>query len=256
MELRSAKLQLEQMSWQEIKDALATGTDRVVVGIGAVEQHGPHLPLLTDSLIAQTIAELFARRIGRALVAPTIVTGCSKHHLAFPGTISLRPETLVGIIEDYITSLDHHGFKTIIFIPIHGGDYPPLQQAVANLQGKTRAKVLAYTDLPAVADLVGRMVAAHGFDPAEEGIHAGQFETSLVWAIAPELVDPTRYVRGYIGEVHAALELLYTDPRGMLALGPTGIMGDPHGSSPENGRDYLRQMVDYYVQYFGPELEG
>lgn len=254
--MRKAKIQLEHMSWQEVKDALATGTDRVVVGIGAVEQHGPHLPLLTDTLIAQTVAELFARRIGRALVAPTIAAGCSAHHLAFPGTISLRHETLVSLIEDYITSLDHHGFKTIILIPIHGGDYPPLQQAVANLAGRTRARVLAFTDMAALVGLVGRMVAAHGFDPAEEGIHAGQFETSLVWAIAPELVDPTRYQRGYIGDVTAALELLYSDPRGMLALGPTGIMGDPHGSSPENGRAYLRQMLDFYAEHFAPLLEG
>lgn len=254
--MQSAKLQLEHMSWQEVKDALAAGTDRVVIGLGAVEQHGPHLPLLTDTLIAQTVAGLFAQRIGRALVGPTIVTGCSPHHLAFPGTVSLRKETLQSVIEDYITSLNQHGFRTLIFIPIHGGDYPPLQAAVENLRGKVQARLLAFHDITAVANLVGRMVAAHGFDPAEEGIHAGQFETSLVWAIAPQLVNPQRYVRGYIGDVHEALQILYSDPRGMLALGPTGIMGDPQGASPENGRDYLRQMIDFYVQHFGPDLEG
>src|SRR5688500_6258442 len=87
------EVRLERMTWPEIGDAIAGGMRTVIIPSGAVEQHGPHLPLMTDSASASAVGLNLARRLGDALVAPTIWMGCSDHHMGFPGTITLRRET-------------------------------------------------------------------------------------------------------------------------------------------------------------------
>ena len=84
-------LLLEELTSPEVKRALQDGYATVVVAVGAVEQHGPHLPLLVDAVRGDRLALEVARRLGDALVAPTIRVGCSEHHMAFPGTLSIRP---------------------------------------------------------------------------------------------------------------------------------------------------------------------
>src|ERR671933_938574 len=84
---------LEELTWPEVRDALAAGYRTVLVPCGAVEQHGPHVAMVSDTLQAGAIARRVAEHLGEALVAPTIPVGCSDHHLAFPGTVSLRRDT-------------------------------------------------------------------------------------------------------------------------------------------------------------------
>ena len=116
-------IRLEDMNWPDIKKAIANGYKTVVVGIGATEQHGPHLPLKTDAVIGEMLAYEVAKGLGNALQAPTIRVGCSEHHLSFPGTISLHASTLKSIIIDYVESLKRHGFETVVLLPSHGGNF-------------------------------------------------------------------------------------------------------------------------------------
>src|ERR1700761_2589768 len=102
------QIRLELMTYKDVAAALLRGFDTVIVPCGAVEQHGPHLPLCMDADHAEALAELIALRLGRTLIAPAIRVGCSSHHLAFPGTISLRPETFEAICSDYCTGLARH----------------------------------------------------------------------------------------------------------------------------------------------------
>ncbi len=86
---RGMRLLLEEMTWPEVEEAIASGYTSVVVAAGAVEQHGPHLPLLVDAARGDRLAIEVAERLGSALVAPTIRVGCSEHHMGFPGTLKL-----------------------------------------------------------------------------------------------------------------------------------------------------------------------
>jgi len=117
------KIVLSEMSWVETKQALERGVNTIVFAVGSNEQHGPHLPACTDSLIGKALAYKVAKKLGKALQAPTINMGCSEHHMAFPGTISLKLETLTGLIRDYCVSLAKHGFKNIVILPSHGGNF-------------------------------------------------------------------------------------------------------------------------------------
>ena len=92
---------LERMRWPQVRAAIESGTTTVVVPCGAVEQHGPHLPLFVDAEHGTKLGEEVARRLGRALVAPTIRVGCSDHHMSFAGTISLRQGTFTAVCRDY-----------------------------------------------------------------------------------------------------------------------------------------------------------
>ena len=106
---------MEEMNWVDIGEAIQKGFTTVVIGVGSTEQHGPHLPTQTDSVIGDFLAHLIALKLGNTLQAQTIRIGCSDYHLSFPGTISLKKETLKAILFDYVESLSIHGFKTIIF---------------------------------------------------------------------------------------------------------------------------------------------
>jgi creatinine amidohydrolase len=111
---------LAEMTSAQVRAAVAAGRATIVLPFGAVEQHGPHLPLDTDSVLGDQLGALLARRLA-ALCAPILRIGCSAHHLSFAGTLSLRPETLRMIVLDVVDSLAQHGFRRIVLLPTHGG---------------------------------------------------------------------------------------------------------------------------------------
>jgi creatinine amidohydrolase len=114
-----SKILLAEMTSAQVRAELSRGRSTVVVPFGAVEQHGPHLPLDTDAVLADRLGPLLAERLG-ALCAPTIRIGCSEHHLAFAGTLSLRPQTLRMIVDDLVDSLVRHGFRRVVLLADRG----------------------------------------------------------------------------------------------------------------------------------------
>ncbi|MFZ4617868.1 MAG: creatininase family protein, partial [Rectinemataceae bacterium] len=125
---------IEEMTWPEIRAAIDAGADTIVIAVGAVEQHGPHLAEGTDSFMGESYAIEIAARLGNALVAPVIRPGISPHHMGFPGTVTLRESTLVAIMEDYVASYVHHGFTRFQFFCSHGGNYEAVARAVARFR--------------------------------------------------------------------------------------------------------------------------
>jgi creatinine amidohydrolase len=119
---------LERMTWQEIGAAIAAGKTTAIIVAGSSEQHGPHLPEGTDAMIGEGLGVRLARKLGNALVAPVIRPGCSDHHLAFPGTVSIAADVLEAIIDGYIASLRRHGFKRFFIFSSHGGNFPVLTE--------------------------------------------------------------------------------------------------------------------------------
>ncbi len=248
-------IKMEDMNWPDIKKAIDGGYTTVVVGVGSIEQHGPHLPTKTDTMIGDMVALRFAMTWENALQARTIPVGCSEHHLAFPGTISIKAPTLKAIIADYTDSLARHGFETIIFLPLHGGNFTAVEEAIEEQQAKfPDLKIVGYTDLMGLTGCLFDISAEFGVTSEEAGAHAGENETSLILAFASHLVREDRYGPGYLGPL-GKKEVKLILQEGMPALSEKGVLGDPTKASAEKGAVYLEKTVDFLVEEIKKKLE-
>ncbi|MEE9275952.1 MAG: creatininase family protein [bacterium] len=166
---------IHELTWPDVAEYLERG-DTALLPVGAVEQHGPHCPLMTDIAEAMATAEGVAERAD-ALIAPPIYPGWSPHHMAFPGTITLRPETLTRLVEDTCHSLVCHGFKHILVINGHRvANLPPLQIAVTRVRNVTGAAV-ALVDIALVA---GKEIREVCESPPNGVGHGCESETSFM----------------------------------------------------------------------------
>lgn len=161
----------------------------VILPIGAVEQHGPHLPLGTDSLILEgLLARLRGRTLerGRALVMPLVPVGYSPEHRSFPGTLTVAAETLIALWLDLARAAAAHGARRFVLLNSHGGNSAPAQVAIMRMRDELElaAALLTTHRLGTPAGMVEATEARYG-------IHAGHTETALTLAIAGELVDMT-----------------------------------------------------------------
>jgi creatinine amidohydrolase len=233
-------LLLTQMTSQQVAAEIARGRTTVVVPFGALEQHGPHLPLDTDAILGDRLGPMLAQRLD-ALCAPTLRVGCSWHHLAFAGTLSIRPETLLMIVEDLVDSLTRHGFRRIVLLPTHGGNEGPLLKA-AQRSRRDRVTIIVPSLRATVEALLSR-ARSRGVVPGDAGGHAGELETSLLLALAPNLVQVDMLEPGYTGPLDdAAVAVFFGE--GVHALSANGVLGDPRGASAEAGRAYIAAFLD------------
>jgi creatinine amidohydrolase len=243
---------LEKMTWPEIEAALGAGKRTAVVTAGSTEQHGPHLTLATDALLSESLAEAVALRIGDALVAPVIRPGCSEHHMAFPGTISLPPALLEGIVLEYCKCLAHHGFRRLVVMATHGGNFSAVHraaQAAAKLLGPQGVQVISLAgDLEGFAGALMDPLRKYGLEPKVKVNHADVSETSLIMATFPDHVRPDRLQKGFEGELDVeALLKGGSSGGGLRAVTANGVLGDVEGSSAEVGRAVLESVVGYLV---------
>lgn len=244
-------LRLEFMTSPEVARAIENGMRTIVIPCGAVEQHGPHLALSVDADHAEHLAVLVAKAIGDALVAPTIRVGCSSHHLAFTGTISLQDSTFEMICRDYCTSLARHGFDRILIFSAHVGNFPPLADMLPRLRSAVPAscRVSAFTDSRAWLERWRDAVEEAGGEPIRVGGHADIAETSLMLDIHPTRVRTAKYEAGKLGLLSQSdLELMWRD--GLAAVSPNGILGDPNGSSAAIGRHCIERIAALLVAGF------
>ena len=241
-------VRLEELTSPEIRALLEQGTRRVVFACGATEQHGPHLPLAVDAMIGDSLAERVARRLGGTLVAPTVRIGCSRHHMAFPGSLTLDEATFKAIVRDYVASLRHHGFEWIGIIPSHGGNFRPLAELASELG------VAAYTDLAGMIAAWEEIVVAVGGPAGHVGGHADIAESSMVLALRPELVSQDRAAAGYTGDPQAVLGTIFES--GFAAVTENGVLGDPAGMTRELGEALLERMAERIALSFGGRPRG
>jgi creatinine amidohydrolase len=178
---------LAECTWKQVADYLERD-DRIIVPVGSTEQHGPRAVLGTDFLVPAGIAREAGKRAG-VLVAPAVCYGMSLHHMAFPGTISLRPSTHLLLIYDILASLDRHGFRRILLLNGHGGNTPSLMAAVAeanDVHTALKIKVCDWWTLPGVKPVLDEAFGD------KEGGHGTPGETSLVMALHPGVVQEGR----------------------------------------------------------------
>ncbi len=178
-------MQLHRMTWPDVEAYLKTANG-LIVPIGSTEQHGPNGPIGTDVVCPEQVAVAVGAADG-ILVAPAIPFGMAQHHLAFPGTMSLKPATLLLVLKDLIASLARHGFERIYFLNGHGGNIATVTAAFSEVYaecgGKApKLKLHNWFMGPRVRKLSRELYGD------AEGSHATPSEISLAWRAWPEAV--------------------------------------------------------------------
>jgi creatinine amidohydrolase len=225
---------LDQATWPEVEAAAGAGATTLLVPLGATAQHGPHLPLGTDSDVAGAIAEAAAARLPATVVAPTLPYGASGEHQDFAGTLSIGAEA-TGLVLVELGRSACETFDRLLFVNAHGGNAAPLATAVERLRDE------------------GREVRA--WSPRFGGdAHAGRTETSLMLAldergrpdppITPVRSNAVRVGRAEAGNSAPLAELIdELRAEGVRAVSPNGVLGDPAGASAEEGRELFAAAV-------------
>lgn len=225
------RLQLEQFTWPELRDAIAAGSTTVLVPVGGTEQSGSHLALGKHNVRVKALAEQVAAKAGHTLVAPVLAyvpegqVDPASSHMRWPGTISVPVPAFEAVLDGAARSLCHAGFRDVFLLGDHGGYQDSLRKAAARIKpGACRVHVLA-AYYEASQKPFAQHLAAAGLSPAEIGRHAGAADTSLMLAVDPALVR-------------------------MPPAAPRpgdGTDGDPRRASAELGRAGVQAIVDASV---------
>ncbi len=209
---------LGDLTWTDLDGHAPT----VLVPVGSLEQHGPHLPLDTDTRIACAVADGAAQRCDHVVVAPAIAIGASGEHAEFPGTLSIGTEAMRSVLLEVGRSADRFG--GVVFVNGHGGNRDALDDAVRTLVAEGRS--------------------VRSWSPSIPGgdAHAGHTETSLLLAIAPEVVRLDRAEPGAMATMRELAPTLRAE--GVRAVAPNGVLGDPAGATAETGAAMLEALIE------------
>ncbi len=213
-------MQLGRATWPQVE---ATGGHAVLaLPLGSLEQHGPHLPLDTDTRIAVAVAAGAADRVPALAVAPPVAYGASGEHAGFPGTLLVGHEALAALLVELVRSA-RSSFAGVVLVSTHGGNEPALS-AVS-------ARCAAEGD-----DVVVWRASSPGGDA-----HAGRTETSVMLALEPRAVRLELAAPGCTEPIERLLPRLRAE--GVRPVSSNGVLGDPTGASAEEGRAVLDRLV-------------
>ncbi len=226
----------------------------VIIPTGAIEQHGPHLPVGVDAMLGQAwLAHTLPKLPGEAAVyvAPCITFGKSNEHIGFAGTLSVSAKILRRLVLALVQQLHQAGFRQIALLNTHGGNSAVLVYTIRELQSLSGLRI-GLLGQPYKPDLSAQ--------EAEYGFHGGEWETSLMLAIAPELVDMTKAVTEYPARIDDPGELRPENAPAIFSwitsdVSKSGVMGDAKAASAEKGRRWLEAgsaaLADRILQLLG-----
>jgi creatinine amidohydrolase len=236
---------LAAMRWPELEGAIAAGARTAIVPLGAFEQHGPHLPFATDTWIADALAERVCERVPAAIRIPALALGCSEEHADFPGTLSLQPPTLRALLADLLRSLARAGFARALVFSAHGGNDAWLRVWEPELAASCAPLALVLgADLGEKSALSHELAVRAGVAPEAAGHHAGEFETSILLALAPAAVARGELRAGRLAGPGDAQALFYPSLR---PHAPEGTVGDPTQADPARAAAYLDAWAELLV---------
>lgn len=232
---------LPYLTWRQV-DALPRDRTLLVLPTAAIEQHGHHLPLATDTLLNNLLLGHALQKLPKELPVYALAPVCygkSNEHVGFPGTLSLSRETFIGVLHDLAASLHAAGFKKLVFFNSHGGNHSLLDVMARDLREKFGMRTFCL--------LGGGPATGLGAQEAAYGFHAGEVETSLLLAATPELVHPDHYTVNYIAQVGAPGVLKPEFAGATFAwltrdIAPSGVMGDPNPSTADKGWRWCDEM--------------
>ena len=226
---------IEDLTWPEVRDAIAQGRTTALIYAGSTEQNGPHMVIGKHTFIAHYVAGQIAERLGDALVYPTLpfaMTGSIERktgHMAFPGSVSLTGSTFEAVVQEVARSAIAAGFREVYIMGDHGGGQEELRHAAATLQAEVRTVGIRVRYVPDIyfkaAEQVDAYLTAHGIDV---GKHAGAGDTAELMA----LDSARQWIRW---------DRLAASDSTQWAR--TGVDGDPTRATPEMGRIFLEQKI-------------
>jgi len=232
------------LNWKQV-DALPRETTLLVLPTAAIEQHGHHLPLATDTLINNL---LLGRALGKlpsdlpVYALPPVHYGKSNEHIGFPGTLSMSANTFMAVLRDLGASVSKTGFRKLVLYNTHGGNTALIDVMARDLRAEFGLRTFALHGSGGIS--------FEGLDPQERayGFHAGEVETSFLLASVPELVDRSAYTANYIADVSKPVLLLPENAAATFAwltrdIASSGVMGDPRPASAEKGGKWLEQAA-------------
>ncbi len=239
------KVNYEELTWPEVRDVSKEVV--VVVPVGTLEDHGPHLPLSTDVAIVEAVCRRGVEKVPNlALLLPVQVHGYSPHHMDFPGPITIQGTVFMEYMQDIVRSLAHHGFRRVLLVNGHGSNSTWLENA-ARLSIVEMPHILCATvnwwAIPEVAEKVREMRGSERGGTS----HACELETSLMLAIRPDLVQMDKAVRDMRpSESEYFPPWDFYHPSGAVrmmrhwsTLSDSGVMGDPTVATAEKGEAWL-----------------
>jgi creatinine amidohydrolase len=242
---------LHLSTWPEIETYLTT-SQGIIIPIGSTEQHGPTGLIGTDSICAEAIASSVGEKTG-AIVGPTINIGMALHHTAFPGSISLRPSTLILVIRDYITSLAKAGFTKFFFINGHGGNIATLKAAFSETYAHLSDLNIPQCDR--VQCQIGNWFMctsvyklAKELYHDQEGSHATPSEVALTQYVYPDFIK-----QAFLSPDVASGHKIY-GAKDFRDRYPDGRMGsNPALATPEHGKQFLdlavQELANTYLEF-------
>ena len=242
---------LPYLSWTEI-DALPDRENTVIVlPVGAIEQHGPHLPCSVDSVISAGVMGKALERLPAAIRAfglPPITYGKSDEHLHFPGTMTISGPTLLAQVTEIGESVYRSGFRKLLLANGHGGQPQVLEMAARELRLRHGDFVIVPHGVSRVANASGKYISEQ---ERRQAMHAGHAETALMMALAPDTVHMERAVANFPPVFPS--KILSADGRPACAwtardFGPSGVIGDPFNATPAQGKEILDTLADSWVQ--------
>jgi creatinine amidohydrolase len=232
------------LNWKQV-EAIPKESALLVLPTAAIEQHGHHLPLATDTLInnlllGKALAKMPADAPVYAL--PPVCYGKSNEHLGFPGTLSVSASTFMAVLRDIGASVASAGFRKLVLYNTHGGNTSLIDVMARDLRAEFHLRTFC---------LSGAAGAAFsGLDPQERayGFHAGEMETALLLSATPELVNTADYTANYIADIAAPDLLLPENGPATFSwltrdIAPSGVMGDPDGATAENGALWIEEAT-------------
>jgi creatinine amidohydrolase len=230
------------LNWKQV-DALSREKTLLVLPTAAIEQHGHHLPLATDTLINNLLLGRALRKLPADLpvyALPAVHYGKSNEHLGFPGTLSLSATTFMAVLRDLGASLASAGFCKLVLYNTHGGNSSLIDVMARDLRAEFGLRTFALHGCGGIRfEGLSEQERAYGF-------HAGEVETAFLLAAIPELVDRSAYTANYIADVSKPEALLPENASATFAwltrdIAPSGVMGDPRPASAENGERWLEE---------------
>ena len=232
------------LNWNQV-DALSRESTLLVLPTAAIEQHGPHLPLATDTLINNLLLGHALEKLSPELpvyALPPVHYGKSNEHIGFPGTLSISASTFMAVLRDLGSSLSSAGFKKLVLYNTHGGNTSLIDVMARDLRAEFGLRTFALHGPGGIA--------FEGLNPQERayGFHAGEVETSFLLASVPELVDRSAYTVNYIADVAKPGLLRPENAPAVFAwltrdIAPSGVLGDPRPATPENGARWIDEAA-------------
>lgn len=235
------------LTWEDVRDA---DKDRVVIlNVSATEDHGPHMPLDTDTVLGMAVAEGVAKATtDEVFVMPPVQYGFNEHHKDFPGVIWIQPETLIAFVVDITKSLAHHGFRRILLLNSHGSNHPVLDIAAR--------KTVIETGIICVSASYWNLMSARINEVRKSAIggiaHAGEFEAAMYMHLFPGRVHIEKSATQNLHNPDSKFFNLDLAGRGGGAMlmrwwsevSPDGTMGDPTVADPETGKKFLEAAIE------------